>query len=136
MNAPFSIRTRALIAITGCMVAVSVNVHALSVTHHGLNVDSTDVAACIGCHDGTIGKAVNYCTVGCNFSTAHPVFKHYPPVGKRERFNSIASVRARGGRFVKNKVVCISCHNLSNQKKYHLVIDNNEGSLCLVCHIK
>lgn len=136
MKAPFNIRTILFIAITGCVVAISVYVYALNVPHHGLDVNASDDDACMSCHDGSIGNAVVFCTVGCDFSTAHVIDKHYPPAGKRNQFRSIASVRARGVELVNDHVVCISCHDIRNQQQYHLVIDNRGSALCLVCHIK
>jgi predicted CXXCH cytochrome family protein len=136
MKAPFNIRTMFLIAVTCCVVAGSVYVYALGVPHHGLDVDPSDVAACMGCHDGTIGKAVAFCTVGCNSSKAHVINKHYPPAGKSREFNSITSVRARGVVLVNDQVVCISCHDIAGQHEHHLVTDNKGSDLCLVCHIK
>lgn len=134
MKAPCEIRKMILIALTGCAVAGSV--YALTVPHHGYDVDSSIVEACLGCHDGSIAKVVSYCTVGCNRSSSHPVFKRYPPAGKSREFNSLMSVRAQGIQLVNDQVVCISCHTIANQQKFHLAMDNRGSRLCRVCHLK
>ena len=134
MKVLFEIRKMSLIALTGFFVAGSV--YALAVSHHGYDVDTSNVNACMGCHDGTIGKNVNYCTVGCNALSSHPIYKSYPPAGRSREFNSILSVRAQGIQLVNDQVVCISCHNIANQKKFHLAVDNSGSKLCRVCHLK
>jgi predicted CXXCH cytochrome family protein len=34
------------------------------------------------------------------------------------------------------QISCVSCHDLTNDEKHHLVIDNRESRLCLTCHIR
>jgi len=104
--------------------------------HHGYRVNPEgSVRDCLSCHDGAMVGTVSYCTVKCDFSTAHSVLKRYPPGKDRDAYASLESVSARGVRIVKRRVVCISCHNLRNPNRYHLVLDDQEA-LCGICHLK
>jgi predicted CXXCH cytochrome family protein len=107
------------------------------VAHHGNTVDAEGIAeSCISCHDGSIAGNVSFCTVKCDFSTPHAIMKRYPPMGKKASFfASAAEVTAKGVRIVNGKVTCVSCHNLKNAARYHLVQDER-GRLCVICHIK
>lgn len=113
-------------------------VHAEQIMHHGLEVkltaDSTD---CIVCHDGMVGSSVSTCTVDCRFNFAHPILQEYPPSGKEREFTPAETLAAKGIILLQNhKVACVSCHDLKNPQKYHLVMDNQQSALCYACHIK
>ena len=106
------------------------------VVHHGNTVDAEGIAeSCISCHDGSIAGNISFCTVKCDFSTPHAIMKKYPPAGKSAFYAPVAEARAKGVRIVNGKVTCISCHNLKNEGRYHLVQDDR-GKLCAICHIK
>ncbi len=111
--------------------------HAEQIMHHGLEVkitaDSTD---CIGCHDGMVGFSVSICTVDCKFNFSHPIMQEYPPRGKEREFAPVETLAAKGIILHNHKVACVSCHDLKNPQKYHLVMDNQQSALCYACHIK
>ena len=107
------------------------------VNHHGqlieLGEDSSD---CIVCHDGTVTSNAAFCTRNCNHGTAHSVAKEYPPRGREDSYAPVDSLRQKGIRLNNGQTTCLSCHNLNNQAKYHLVIDNSGSALCFACHVK
>ena len=107
------------------------------VAHHGNTVDADGIAeSCLSCHDGTIAANVSVCTVKCDFSTPHAIMKRYPPLGRKaSSYASVAQVTAKGVRIVNGNITCVSCHNLKNEARYHLVRDE-KGKLCVICHIK
>jgi hypothetical protein len=106
------------------------------VEHHGNIVEAEGTAEnCISCHDGLHARNVVFCTVKCDFSTPHSIMKKYPPIGKKASYASVAEVTAKGIRIVNGMVTCISCHNLKNQARLHLILDE-KGRLCAICHIR
>jgi len=125
----------ALAAVTGCFLPSVASAELVS--HHSLTVDADAPAlTCIGCHDGTMGPAVTFCTVRCDFKSEHVILKHYPPHGKETLYAPTAVIVAKGIRLEKGKVTCRSCHNLRNSAKNHLVMSNAGSQLCRVCHIR
>jgi predicted CXXCH cytochrome family protein len=110
--------------------------HAEQVQHHGGMVDADGTASqCLSCHDGLISHNVSFCTVRCSVTGSHSIEKNYPPPGKEASFAPVASVKAKGIKLINSKVTCISCHNLRNPAKNHLVMDNQGSKLCLACHL-
>jgi predicted CXXCH cytochrome family protein len=111
---------------------------AVLVSHHGNMVESQGtVRDCLSCHDGAISGKIAICTTDCATNASHSVLKSYPPAGRRARdFRPLGDVRQMKIKIVGGMVTCISCHNLSNQEKYHLVMDNKNNQLCLGCHLK
>ena len=111
--------------------------YAEAVQHHGLMVEADDTLTyCVSCHDGSVASNASFCTVQCSATTPHPVQKHYPPLGKEKLYAPTGLVQAKGIKLPEGKVTCISCHNLRNPGKNHLVIDNRGSRLCLTCHIR
>lgn len=111
--------------------------HAEQVMHHGLEVKITaDLSDCIVCHDGMVGPTVSICTVDCKFTSPHSILKEYPPFGKEQEYAPADKLAAKGIILQNHKVTCVSCHNLKNPQKYHLVMENNGSALCYACHIK
>jgi len=107
------------------------------VEHHGMqvNADAT-FSQCVSCHDGTVAHNVSFCTSKCDAATSHAVLKAYPPLRRASEFAPLAAVRAKGIKFDNGRVTCISCHNLRNPAKNHLVMENSGSRLCLTCHIR
>lgn len=106
------------------------------VSHHSTMVEANGpVQDCISCHDGSAAKHVSFCTVRCDFSGGHSVLKRYPPAGKAAHYAPAAAVRARGVKLENGMVTCISCHDLRNTSRDHLIMDNAGSRLCLVCHL-
>jgi len=107
------------------------------ISHHSFTTEANGPAYdCISCHDGSLAHIVSYCTVMCNFSTSHSIFKRYPPPGKEREYAPAASLAAAGIKLEKGQVTCISCHDLKNPGENHLVRLRGEKNLCRVCHIK
>jgi len=113
------------------------NIHAEQVDHHGMKVDSeASLQICVSCHDGSVSNAVPFCSAKCAFNTPHAVLKDYPPQTESRKYAPTAVILAKGIKLVNGQITCISCHNLKNPAKNHLVIENQKSSLCLICHIK
>ena len=106
------------------------------VSHHSTRVEANGPAHdCISCHDGATAKHVSFCTVRCDFSGGHSILKRYPPAGKAAQYAPAAAVQAKGVKLQDGMVTCISCHDLRNPSRDHLVMDNTGSRLCLVCHL-
>jgi predicted CXXCH cytochrome family protein len=106
------------------------------VRHYGFNADADGgVSHCVSCHDGVIGKNVQFCIGECNSEYPHPVLRRYPPPGKEHLFAPAAVVAAKGIKLPEGRTACVSCHDLANKEKYNLVMDNRGSRLCLSCHI-
>jgi predicted CXXCH cytochrome family protein len=127
----------------GCILLISVCILAPMqaiaepVAHHGMKVDADSPAdRCISCHDGSVAHIVSYCTVKCDFSTAHSLFKTYPPRNRTTEFAAVAAVTAKGIKLQNGQVTCVSCHNLRNPGENHLVVDGTKTDLCRICHIR
>ena len=106
------------------------------ILHHEVMADSEgSVYDCLSCHDGTIGSPVTLSTMIGNFFGNHPVNRDYPPVGKSEFYVPEEMVAIAGIKLVNGQITCITCHNLKNQKKYHLIMSMDKSDLCFNCHI-
>ncbi len=104
------------------------------VEHHGNAVESeTDHSECLSCHDGTVGKQIQYCMQDCASHAVHSVGRTYPPRGMQHEYATPGWLQNRGIRLFDNKVSCISCHDLAKQGKYHLAV---ETGLCQTCHVR
>lgn len=107
------------------------------VRHHGISVEADGtLVQCVSCHDGSAAHNVSFCTSQCSAATSHSVLKNYPPAGRQASFAPLAVVKSKGIKFDQGRVTCISCHNLRNPSKNHLVMENRGSSLCLTCHIR
>lgn len=119
-------------------------------------------AACLSCHDGTIGLDVitnlpnqTYTAVvnsvkipagsliGTSLTDDHPIAVTYNNVagpGGDAAFVAIASVKTAGLRFYGagvDQLECASCHNVHNNTNApFLRMANTASALCLTCHIK
>lgn len=106
------------------------------VPHHGELVKAHgELEECICCHDGKIAKVVHFCTGDCGFNSPHQVAKRYPPPGRERTYRPIGELQAMGIELANGEITCISCHNLRNSGRYHLVMDNRGSRLCLACHL-
>jgi len=122
--------------VIACCILSPLCAFAEQIAHHGVTADA-DAAAneCISCHDGSLSHIVAFCRVLCDFSTPHSILKRYPPPGKQREYASAATVASKGIKLQNGLVTCISCHNLRNPAKNHLVVDNTNSKLCLICHL-
>lgn len=112
------------LSLSGCSWHAPVSNAAIEqMEHHELTIEVSDnPEVCLACHDSQTGKK------------HHQIAMSYPPQGKEGLYLSVKSLTAKGGRLFKDKVVCTSCHNLKNQKPNHLVTENSNSRLCLLCH--
>lgn len=108
------------------------------VQHHGATVDSRgDAASCLRCHDGSTAQGISTCIgIRCEFASSHPVNRDYPPVGNRNKFVSAEEIKAAGVVLINGQVTCVSCHELTNPDRFHLIKDNRNSNLCIQCHIR
>lgn len=97
---------------------------------------------CISCHDG-----VSSITIGVNLKndplhtgirrssgTDHPIGMDYQSyVGANP--GKYKPVFGRGNMiFVDGKVGCLTCHDMLNPERKHLVMSDRQSALCLTCH--
>ncbi|OGW34303.1 MAG: hypothetical protein A2010_00230 [Nitrospirae bacterium GWD2_57_9] len=105
------------------------------VAHHGRTVEAeSTVAECAYCHDGVDAINIAICSANCDNRHTHPVLRHYPPLGKEFDYAPAGFLLNLGIRLPDNKIACISCHNLRNRERYHLVLNNQGSKLCFTCH--
>ncbi len=111
---------------------------AAQIKHHNMMVDSdADYTACLSCHDGVLASEVSPCMAKiCFLKRDHPVDRSYPPQEKSAEFAALAAAERAGIRFRGGKIDCISCHDLLNDKRYHLRVENRDSRLCQSCHLK
>lgn len=125
----------ASVMLTFLLYLLKDGVSAEQISHHGQMVDdSGDPNDCIVCHDGIIASYARYCTSECSAVTSHSIFKDYPPRLKERYYAPVESLRVKGIRLFNGKVSCVSCHDLRQSAKYHLIMDNKGDALCLSCH--
>lgn len=106
------------------------------IDHHGHTVVvSGDISDCIVCHDGTIASNTSFCIKNCDYNTAHSVVRNYPPQGQEDSYAPTSSLLEKGIKLYDGKTTCLSCHNLKNQDRFHLAVDNSGSKLCYTCHI-
>lgn len=133
MNTPLSLLVLTLVLMLSTPTDIS---SAEKMEHHGQAIDlDGDIGGCIACHDGTIATSFSFCLTKCNYRTSHSVTKTYPPHGQENAYAPISSLSGKGIQLHNGKTTCLSCHDLKNQEKYHLIIDNRGSSLCFTCHI-
>ncbi len=123
-------KRNALLTFAALLALLSADgVFAEKISHHGMTAASDGASReCLACHDGMIGK--------CNFQGPHSSLPAYPPRGKEHEYASIASLQASGIRLESERITCISCHDLRNNGKYHLVKATQGNTICGMCHIK
>lgn len=122
----------------GALLLLYITPDAQEVIHHDFLVDADDPYGCLSCHDGMVAPNIIPCTVNCLFNQfgSHTVFVRYPPPGKESYFAPAGQLEAMGIRLTNGEITCVSCHNLINQNKYHLVMENYRSRLCRACHIR
>lgn len=122
----------------------TMKVNKLSERNGGIRFDqrenALDVisAGCMACHDGTLGKGGNVKLHGENsaISGSHPVGTDYNNISYRKSgYRNIHNVRT-SIKFVDGRLGCLSCHDLQNKEKSHLVASMESSKLCFECHAK
>lgn len=130
-RSPFLVRLLAAIALGAAFPVAAAEI----VDHHGMVVAvMSEYYECLTCHDGMMAPAVEHCTGNCDFKSSHSIMRLYPPPGKEKEYASTEEVEAAGVKFLHGRIGCISCHNIEQSSKYHLVVDISGSRLCLTCH--
>lgn len=94
-------------------------------------------AACIGCHDGTVGVDAAY-TLGpgqwMHIRGPHPIGVDYREASGRKR--NMARLRDVDGRLrlFGGKIGCGTCHDMFSTLPGKLVMRNSRSRLCRECH--
>jgi predicted CXXCH cytochrome family protein len=105
--------------------------------HHGYLVEvSGEINDCLVCHDGSVASYAYYCIKECNIKTSHSVLKDYPPWKDAASYAPVARLKEKKIRLHNGKTTCLSCHDLKNPDRNHLVIDNAGSNLCFTCHLE
>lgn len=96
---------------------------------------------CIGCHDGTLGREVDYVIAdGEGFydhnSGSHPVGVDY----RRSRMEGgglapVSQLKKKNIRLFGGRIGCGTCHDPYSKLPGQLVMSNIGSKLCLECHI-
>lgn len=101
---------------------------------------------CLGCHDGVMATAFKVRVKNNpqgrvmtleDIIGGHPVGMHYETyvTAKGDTYKSTAGL-SKEMIFADGKIGCLTCHNPLNEKKGHLVMNNDNSSLCFACHSK
>jgi len=105
------------------------------IEHHGVRADSEGSAyECLSCHDGVLAAQIHMSTKTGNYLCTHPVNRDYPPPRKQADYLPLEEVTAAGIKLLQGQISCISCHNLKNPEKLHLVVPLDNSNLCFNCH--
>lgn len=122
----------------------TMKVNRLTGRNTGISFDQRETAmdeisaGCMACHDGSLGSGGNVRTHGENSAVrgSHPVGIDYNNISYRNRgYRNIHNIRA-SIKFVDGRLGCLSCHDLQNKEKSHLVVPVIESRLCFECHDK
>ncbi len=109
-----------------------------AVSNSAQPLDALSVA-CISCHDGSIGRAVqNEIGVGVwsHVQGYHPIGVSYQEARmKRGGLHPLTRVDRRI-RFFDGKIGCETCHDTYSKNPMKLVMSNDGSRLCLSCHDK
>ena len=103
---------------------------ATDVPHHGEIVDTEGKAEdCLQCHEN---KNIR----------SHKILIQYPPPyrGPEVTFRPLQDVLALGMKFEDGMITCITCHDLTNETRFHLAHEpqstGHAQKLCYVCHME
>lgn len=96
--------------------------------------------SCISCHDGSIGKQVDYIYrsgsgIWTHNKGSHPVGSNYNECRMRRGNLRPKSKISKKIKFFNGKVGCCSCHNPYSSKPGRLVMSNKGSRLCFQCHV-
>ena len=95
---------------------------------------------CIICHDGSVGKAIDYRNAGeetltfTGQSLSHPIGMNYHEATQQNRRLRPVESLSPLITLVDGKVGCSSCHNQYSDELAMLVISNRGSALCMQCH--
>lgn len=95
---------------------------------------------CIICHDGSVGKAIDYRNAGeetltfTGQSLSHPIGMNYHEATQQKQGLRPVENLSPLITLVDGKVGCSSCHNQYSDERAMLVISNRGSALCMQCH--
>ena len=99
---------------------------------------------CLGCHDGTMAKAVNHRISDGDthrvksietIKGSHPIGMDYNAFARSKEYVP-SNTLAADIKLINGKVGCVSCHNLLGRNDKYLAVDNTRSGLCFSCHNK
>jgi len=94
---------------------------------------------CLACHDGSLGSGGNVRSAHEAKSAiqgSHPIGVDFNNISyKKSGYRNIHNIRP-SIKFVDGRLGCLSCHNIQNKEKKHLVVSLNGSALCFECHAK
>lgn len=99
---------------------------------------------CLGCHDGTLAKAVNHRISDGDtqrvksietIKGSHPIGMDYNTFARSKEYVPSHTLAA-DIKLINGKVGCVSCHNLLGRNDKYLAVDNTRSGLCFSCHNK
>ena len=96
-------------------------------------------AECISCHDGGVGKSVDYQFgkgIWDHSSGAHPIGVNYRESRMRKGDLVPVSQIDKRIKFFGGKIGCGTCHNMYSGLPMQLVMSNERSALCFACHNK
>jgi predicted CXXCH cytochrome family protein len=95
---------------------------------------------CIICHDGSVGKVIDYRVAGGEILTyagqslSHPIGMNYREATQQKRRLRPVESLSPLITLIDGKVGCSSCHSQYSQERDMLTTSNRGSSLCLQCH--
>jgi len=94
---------------------------------------------CIGCHDGSIGRAADYKVgqgVWSHNEGSHPVGINYQECRMKRGGLHAVSMISKKLRLFNGNIGCGTCHDMYSSKPGKLTVSNEGSKLCLSCHNK
>jgi len=105
------------------------------INHHGVMAETEGNAYdCVSCHDGQVATQIDISTNLGRYLCTHPINRDYPPAAKRADYLPVEEVTSAGIKLLNGQITCISCHNLKNPERPHLVMPLDSSNLCFLCH--
>lgn len=112
--------------------------------HNGNRILDPISMECITCHDGTLGRSVNYKVKGAVPFTAsgldtitgsHPVGMDYAKLRMNRAFVP-GELLPENMPLMSGRVSCVTCHDMMSNNKAYLAVDLDKSALCFKCHNK
>ncbi len=92
-------------------------------------------ALCLGCHDGTVARAVSHDQIGPGGSDSHPIGVSYFAAQARRR-TALRSLGEIAPQLIlpDGRVECVTCHDATSRRPSLLAMTNQGSALCFGCH--
>lgn len=97
---------------------------------------------CVSCHDGNVGKVINFQVAGGETLTyegsslSHPIGMNYQEAQQQTKNLHPVESLSPLITLIDGKVGCSSCHNQYSTEPDFLTMSNRGSALCLECHDK